>query len=159
MTKNHPLNLAIKNRLDKKEKCSRSEILKIVLEELTKAGKFRSCVITDVNGLTLSEHIHKQAKLDDLVAACSLSSDFVSRFKDYLQLGNTNFGYFESSASRIWLKEINLANSDEKFMLMVTMDNKFYDKLPSKTLKLLNKNIVHIPTLLDIASECIVSCL
>lgn len=150
------LNYLIKNRITKMEKCTRTQMLNIVLEELVKYNKLRSCVVTDEDGLILAEVIHPRANREFLSAASGLGGEFIDRFSDILQIGKPHFNYLETPNSHVWIKKIVLPQTNDKLILLAIKNTSFTDKLSKKTLKLLGKAPVNMIESIDIVTSWII---
>ena len=156
MAKQKKLSFLIKTRLNKIEKCTRIQTLNIVLEELVKFSKLRSCVITDEDGLVLAEVIHPNASRENLSAASGLGGEFIERISDILQIGNPHFTYLETSNSHVWVKKITIPTTNEKFILLATKNTSFIDTLPNKTYRLLGKIPVVVIKSIENATQWII---
>jgi predicted regulator of Ras-like GTPase activity (Roadblock/LC7/MglB family) len=134
---------------------SRSKALTIILAELKKKGNFLSCVLTDNNGLLMAEDLHPQDNRDNFSASSALITDTTEKITDYLGVGSIGLSYFVSQTNMIWMKSIFLPDCGETFILFVVKENSLLVKLPKATLKLLGKEKIFVPLLLDIAAKYI----
>ena len=157
MPKTSKLSEQIEKRLEKNTNCSRSQMLAIIAEELTKVAKLRSCVITDENGLLMAECIHPLAEKDNISAVSALSGEFSERVSDYLKIGTLSYAYFESGNTKVWSKVIKMPNTSEQYVLFGTKDNTLLEKLNKKDAELLHKRKIIVAALFQIAAEWILS--
>lgn len=156
MTVKKNLSYLIKKRIAKMEKCTRTQMLNTVLEELVKYNKLRSCLVTDEDGLVLAEVIHPRANREYLSAASGLGGEFIDRFSDILQIGKPHFNYLETSNSHVWIKKILIPQTNDKLILLAIKNTSFVDKLSKKTLKLLGKAPVNMIESIDIVTSWII---
>ncbi len=155
MSKASKLSVEIEKKLAKNATCSRSQMLSIIIEELVKAGKLRSCVMTDENGLFMSEKIHPLAEEENLSAVSALSGEFSERVSDYLKIGLLNYLYIESGNTKVWTKVIKLPHTNEQYILMATKDNSLLEKLSKADAETLHRRKKLVAALLDVAAEWI----
>lgn len=134
---------------------SRSKALSIILIELKKKGNFLSCVLTDNNGLLMAEELHPQDNRDNLSASSALITDTTEKIADYLGVGVVGLSYFVTQTNMIWMKSIYLPDCQDTLILFAIKENSLLVKLPKSTLKLLGKEKVFIPSLLEVASKYI----
>ena len=134
---------------------SRSTALSIILSELKKKGSFQSCVITDNSGLLMAEEMHPQDNRDNFSATSGLITDTAEKLSDYLSVGGVDLSYFVTQTNMIWMKSIYLPGCNDRFILLAVKRNSLLSKLPKATLKLLGKEKVFIPSLLEVASKYI----
>lgn len=152
--KKKSLNKIYKQRFSQKD-IPPSKALSIIVTELKKAGKFRSCLIVDENGLTIADAINIQANKEDLSASIALGGEFIERFQEYLKMGAITLSTYETSSSRIWLKRIVLPHTNETFILFASKDKSWLDKLGKSSLELLRKQQIYYNSLIDVASQWI----
>lgn len=138
-----------------KPNISRSTALSIILIELKKRGKFLSCVITDNNGLLMAEELHPQDNREHFSATSGLITDTAEKLSDYLGVGGVDLSYFVTQTNMIWMKSIFLPTCNDRFILLAVKRNSLLSKMPKATLKLLGKEKVFIPLLLEVASKYI----
>ncbi len=138
-----------------KPNISRSTALSIILLELKKKSNFLSCVLTDNNGLLMAEDLHPQDNRDNFSASSGLITDTAEKLSDYLGIGGIDLSYFVTQTNIIWMKSIFLPDCNDRLILLAVKRNSLLSKLPKSTLKLLGKEKVFIPLLLEIASKYI----
>ncbi|MCK5047520.1 MAG: hypothetical protein KAJ76_08930 [Candidatus Heimdallarchaeota archaeon] len=138
-----------------KPNVSRSAALSFILLELKKKGNFLSCVLTDNNGLLMAEDLHPQDNRDNFSASSGLITDTAEKLSDYLGVGGVDLSYFVTQTNMIWMKSIYLPDCGDKLILLAVKRNSILSKLPKATLKLLGKEKVFIPLLLEVASKYI----
>ncbi len=155
MSKATKLSNEIEKKLAKNPTCSRSQMLTIIIEELFKAGKLRSCVLTDENGLFMAEIIHPLAEKENISAVSALSGEFSERISDYLKIGPLNYSYLESGNTKVWTKIIKLPHTAEQYILMATKDNSLLEKLSKADAEKLHRRKKLVAALLDIAADWI----
>ncbi len=155
MSKASKLSANIEKKLAKNADCSRSLMLTIIIEELVKAGKLRSCVMTDENGLFMAEKIHPLAEEENLSAVSALSGEFSERVSDYLKIGALNYSYIESGSTKVWTKIIKLPHTNEQYVLMATKDNSLLEKLSKADAEALHRRKILVAALMGIAVEWI----
>jgi len=143
------------SKLLKSPNISRSKALTIILAELKKIGNFLSCVVTDNNGLIMAEDLHPQDNRDNLSASSAIVKDSTEKISDYLGIGSVGLSYFVTKTNMIWMKSIYLPDCDDTLILFAVKENNLLIKMPKAILKLLGKEKVFIPLLLEIASKYI----
>ena len=157
MAKTNKLSVAIEKRMTKLGNCNRSQMLTIIVEELTKVAKLRSCVITDENGMIMADYIHPLAEKENISAVSALSGEFSGRVSDYLKIGTLNYAYFESGSSKVWTKVINVPHINEQYVLMGTKDNTLIEKLAKADAEKLHKRKVLVASLFHVAADWILN--
>ena len=157
MAKTNKLSVQIGKRLAKNPKCNRSQMLSIIVEELTNVAKLRSCVITDENGMLMADSIHPLAEKDNISAVSALSGEFSERVSDYLKIGTLNYAYFESGNTKVWTKVIKMPHIKEQYVLMGTKDNTLLEKLGKADAEKLHKRKILVAALFHIAADWILT--
>lgn len=155
MSKASKLSIEIEKKLAKNANCSRSQMLTIIIEELVKAGKLRTCVMTDVDGLFMAEKLHPLAEKVNISAVSALSGEFSERVSGYLKIGLLNYSYLESGNTKVWTKIIKLPHSNEKYILMATKDNSLLEKLSKADAEKLHRRKKLVAALMDVAANWI----
>ncbi len=134
---------------------SRSLALSIILAELKRKGNFLSCVVTDNNGLIMAEDLHPQDNRDNFSASSAIIKDSTEKISDYLGIGSVGLSYFVTQTNMIWMKSIYLPDCNDTLILFAVKENNLLVKMPKAILKLLGKEEIFIPVLLEIASNFI----
>jgi predicted regulator of Ras-like GTPase activity (Roadblock/LC7/MglB family) len=151
MTRKRDLAQMVDKKLKKIAKPSRNDKLNAIIESVLQAGRLHSCVLADQNGLLLTEKLHKQVDREYVSAAIGLSAGFSDKMSEYLRIGKTKYNYVITNNTKVWTKNFELKETNEKLVLFLIKSNSITSNLDKTTLKLLGKKPVNMPQLMESA--------